>query len=327
MLRAFVVGLALTVSTGAWAQAPGVYQPTRLADGHPDFQGVWAQQIQPFAIERVPGATTLVVSDGEAVALAQGALKRRLDATPAVDPNTNFHDADQLPYVNGQWRTSVVIDPPDGRAPLTESARKFLADTTRDNFVASSGDVETRPMAERCIRGHATAPLGAVPAKMLRQIVQTSDYLVINNETDVGEARIVGIGAAPRPRVMTSVLGDSTGRWEGDELVIETTGVIAQHPERLPGIVVQPGARVIERLRLIGPDELVYRFTIEDPATYIRSWIGEYSLKRSNERMYEMSCHEGNYALPAILQSGLLEQERRAKASPAAPGGSGKPKP
>lgn len=321
LLRVVAVTLGLTVATGAWAQAPRAYDPPRLADGHPDFQGVWSAQVQPFAVERVPGAKTLVVDDDEAASLVQAALKRRLEATPAVDPNTNFHDADQLPFVNGQWRTSVVIDPPDGRAPLTDSARKLLADTTRDNWTATSGDVETRPLMERCIRGQATAPLGLVPAKIFRQIVQTSAYLVINSESDVGEARIVGIGAVPRPRALTSVLGDSIGHWEGDELVIETTGVKAEHPERAPGIVVQSDARVIERLRLIGPDELLYRFTVEHPATYDRAWLGEFSLKRSNERMYEMSCHEGNYALPSILAAGLLEQERRAKLSSGASGG------
>ena len=118
LLRVVAVTLGLTVATGAWAQAPRAYDPPRLADGHPDFQGVWSAQVQPFAVERVPGAKTLVVDDDEAASLVQAALKRRLEATPAVDPNTNFHDADQLPFVNGQWRTSVVIDPPDGRAPL-----------------------------------------------------------------------------------------------------------------------------------------------------------------------------------------------------------------
>lgn len=305
-----------TLGAAALGDAADAQRLPQLTDGHPSFEGFWASQIQPFAVERVEGAKSLVVSDAEAAALAQAALKRRLDTVRIVDPNSNFHDADQLPRVRGEWRTSVVVEPPTGIAPMTAAARKFQADAARENLSASAGDGELRLFAERCIRGHATAPLGIVPAMIVRQIIQTPTHFVINNETDVGEARIVRLGAShPKPAV-PSILGDSIGRWEGDELVVETTNVVAQHPERFPGVIVQPSARVIERFKLIAPDEILYRYTIEDPATYEGPWMGEHSLYRTSAPMFETACHEGNDSLVAILKIGRTAQERREKQSP-----------
>jgi hypothetical protein len=151
--------------------------------------------------------------------------------------------------------------------------------------------------------GTGSAPFGMFPTQNIRAFVQTRDNLVIYSE-DQGDTRIIGIGASARPAAIVSFLGDSTARWEGDVLIVETTGQRGERPARslLPGLMVGTGARVIERFSLIGPDEMLYRFTVEDPLLYASPWSAEYSMTRKHVTTYEHACHEGNYAIPDILR-------------------------
>jgi hypothetical protein len=107
------------------------------------------------------------------------------------------------------------------------------------------------------------------------------------------------------------MLGDSTGYWEGDVLLVHTTGLTGQVHRHL---ITRPESRVIERFEMIGPDEILYRFTVEDTAIYTEPLSAEFSLHRSSEQVFEYACHEANYSMVNILQAGRVA-ERRAQAA------------
>jgi len=301
-----------------FASAAAAQQPIpRTPDGHPDFQGIWESNILP-KVERLPGATALVVDDAEAKRLSDAYWSQHFEDSPVYDPHENLGMARNLSRVNGEWRTGLVTEPPDGKIPLTEAGRKLLAASRTAYDGPPRADYETRPWKERCLAGPARAPLLVSPTDNMRQIVQTPGHVMIWTEDDGGEARIAGIGAARRPAALTSFLGDSVARWDGDTLVIDTTNARDEQAGRSASIVARQAAHVVERLSYISPDEVLYRFTIEDPLVFARPWSGEYSFRRSKRPTFETDCHGGNYALPNVL-SGAREVERRATAGKANP--------
>ena len=309
MIRIAGLALLLSLLPVAMAQSPAI---PRTSDGHPDFQGIWGSNFVPGMIERLPGATALVVGDEEARRLADAFWVKRFE-NPLYDPHENLGMGRTLSRVNGEWRSSLITQPADGKAPLTEAGRKLVSDERAMTSSAVSESYETRPWKERCITGPGGVPLIAMPTDNLKQIVQTPDHLVIYTETDVGEARVIGIAAPHRSPVLVSHLGDSVAKWEGDDLVIETTGTRKEQVLRQGTLVVRAEARVVERLSFISPDEVLYRFTIIDPAVYDRPWSAEYVFVRTKAPMFEVACHEGNYSLSGILL-GARVMERRAAA-------------
>ena len=332
MIRAPLLAIVLSFATeAAIAQTPVELQNAavpasaataipRTPEGRPNFQGVWSARFNPTTLERVPGATMLEVNDEEAAKLSAGILERRkASRTVVYDPDDDTIMAFNLPRVDGQWRTSLVTDPSDGKAPMTPAARDLIkknTDAMREHGQGRSHaeGPEQLPLHERCLGGMGRAPLIAAPIEVLRQVVQTGDHLMILTETLFGEVRIVGIDARPRPRAIISLAGDSTARWEGDELVVETTGLSATHAVMLVNVVIGPDSKVVERLSFLSPDELLYRFTVVDPAYYSAPWSAEYSWRRTDQHPFEAACHEGNYGLTNILL-GAREIERRLSKS------------
>ncbi len=291
-------------------QSSPAYQPPRLADDHPDLEGVWSYKfLSP--LEASPIGKDLVVSPERAkmaVALIRSVARSLGEA--ALDPEAVDPDAHALAVVRGEHRTRLIVEPPDGKLPYTPEARAQVS--ARQMLFAqqvmgkSSDGPETRLTWERCLAAMGQAPLMTSWAiAMHRRIVQTPDALVIWSEAG-GETRIVRIGDQHRPPAIRSFLGDSIGRWDGDTLVVETAGFRSDDIFRLvpPGrpLVVGPDSKVIERFSRIGPDELLYQFTVEDPAIYAAPWLGEYSMRTTTEPTYEFACHEGNYGLPNILK-------------------------
>jgi hypothetical protein len=299
--------LCLVIASLAARPALAQQMAPRTADGHPDFQGVWsAKGLTP--LERIPGASALVVSDEEQAKLV-GAIRARA-RSPAqeavIDPNLLAADVKTLTRVNGQWRTSWITDPPDGKLPLTAEGKRL-----RD-LANPLTDPEARGPWERCLVGTGYAPLWSVPVENIRQIVQTPAHLVIYTE-EGADTRIIGIGAAHRPDAITSFVGDSTARWEGETLVVETINErdnYAPFPTMPQSVRAQ--SRVIEHFSLVSADEILYRFTIEDPALYSAPWSAEYSLNREHSAAYENGCHEGNYSLPSILTAARLADAAKA---------------
>src|SRR5215510_2976236 len=341
--------IARSPKIGAQVRKPAAkpYSPPRMPDGHPDLQGTYdLATLTP--LER-PGGTNATLIDEEAGKLernvaTQNELRGRaisgdrtappkggdgsIGAAGGVGGYNNFwlDPGSEYTVVNGERRTSLVIDPPDGRVPaLTPAARQRAlgrlvrptSDTTesRDPGLEPAGsydDPERRPLGERCILGFgSTSGPPVLPNYFynnLHQIVQTKDYVMILTEM-VDDARVIRMNADHLPRTIRKWMGDSVGHWEGDTLVVDTTNFTDK--TRFRGATED--MHVVERFTRVAPNALLYQFTIDDPATWARPWTGEYTWPATNEKIYEYACHESNYALENILR-GARQREADAAA-------------
>jgi hypothetical protein len=171
---------------------------------------------------------------------------------------------------------------------------------------------EQRPLGERCLLGFgSTSGPPALPDYFynnLHQIVQTRDSVMILTEM-VHDARIVRMNAEHLPKTIRRWMGDSVGHWEGDTLVVDTTNFNDQ--TRFRGST--ENLHVVERFSRIDAKTLLYRFTVEDPATWDRPWSGEYAWPATNEPIYEYACHEANYALEDILRGARTREAEAAE--------------
>ena len=307
MLKWLPVLAALVASCApAFAQPPEI---PRTAEGRPDFHGYWTNEFLT-PLERITGATAVVASDAEARTLVDGILAER--ATNKFEDAAAFPEARQLARVNGEWRTSLVTDPPNGTLPLTPHGQD-LRKAFPTFEVRTADNHEERSNTERCFGGPSRTPIMVPLEGMYNQIVQTDDFVVFLAD-HYADLRMIGIGASHRPADVVGWVGDSVANWDGDTLVVvETINLRPDEPVR-NRLVFSAQSRVIERLRLISADELLYQFTIEDPAIYDRPWMGEYSFMRTTLPVHEFACHEGNYGLPNILLGARREDERQAEA-------------
>jgi hypothetical protein len=347
---AVIGALAAAIAIGV-APARSASQPAavpRAVDGHPDLTGMYdLAMLTP--LER-PAGLPAVLSDEEAARLekrvadeeakARASIRGDREAPPkggdgSIGPagnvggyNTFWLDrGTHYSTVDGQKRSSIVVDPPDGRVPpLTPDARRRVAkliaarpssdaaESAKDPGLEPPGsydDPERRPLGERCLLGFgSTSGPPVLPDYFynnLHQIVQTPDHVMILTEM-VHDARIVRMNAPHAPPVIRKWMGDSVGRWEGDALVVDTTNFTDQ--TRYRGSTEH--LHVVERFTRVDARSLKYRFTIEDPATWATSWTGEYTWPITSEHMFEYACHEANYALADIL-SGARQREAEAR--------------
>jgi hypothetical protein len=319
-----LAGLAWLIATPAFAQAAS--QIPRTPEGKPDFQGVWENRWLT-RMEKGGALSTLAVTPEQADTIVKSirAMAKQV-AEFANDPEAGDPDAHSLTVVRGEHRTRMLIEPEEGALPYTPEALKAVQKHQAwfsQRVMRGTGEgPEDRLMWERCLAGMGQAPMlyGWGVASM-RRIVQTKDALVIYSEAG-GETRVIRIGGANRPVAMTSFIGDAVAHWEGDALVVETTGFRSDDQFRNSvfdrPIIVGPKSKVVERFERVSDSELNYRFTVEDPEIYSKPWLAEYSMMASKAPIFEFACHEGNYGLANIL-SGQREIERRAaaKAAPA----------
>lgn len=330
------VGLAsLGVAHPQAQQAPaGIAKPwtmPRTADGKPDLQGTWSNAtITP--IERPQGVSNLVLSPAEAATLEKTTADRVERLNQDSDPNrtappqggdgstgaagnvggyNNFwlDPGERVAVVDGQFRSSLIIDPPDGRVPATTPEARARTQARMKTMMGRGqyDHPEFRPLAERCLLSFGpTTPL--IPNYFYNnnlQIVQTADHVMILMEM-VHDARIVRIGGTHLPKHIRPWMGDSIGHWEGDTLVVDTTNFPLAQPFRGSA----ENLRVIERFRRVDANTVNYRFTVEDPTTFARPFTGEIPFRATDELIYEYACHEGNYALSNVL-SGARNEEKR----------------
>jgi hypothetical protein len=306
MTRGFgllAIMLWVAASTSALAQQAPRYAVPKTEYGQPDFHGNWATAFLTM-MERPPGVEPLTLSPEQARGLVEKMIANR---PKVIDPDALIHDIRQLAVVKGEHRSSVIVDPKDGKIPFTPAGLELstrVQTRDRDKF----DNVEERPLAERCLENLGYAPMRAVPVLLPRQIIQTRDHLVISSEDSSGP-RIIHIGGKPIPDSLRSIGGYSVGRWEGDTLVVETTHLRADDPARtVTGrpLVISRQTRITERFTRASPTELFYRFTIEDPSLYTQPWSGEFSMTRYDGPMFEYACHEGNYSLTNVLRAGRV---------------------
>jgi len=324
MIRAILLPIAFAFAAGAaagqtpvelqGAVAPAPVAVLRTPEGRPDFGGYWSTAFIT-STGRMQGAKSVVASDEEAKQLSRSFIDfaNSPAADVIVDPDFFVAGVDQLLRVKGEWRTSLITSPATGVQNYTTEGQRLDAERRAMNDQPAAGP-EMRPLFERCIVGIGSAPLTTVPGTLIRQIVQTPDHIVASDGNDT---RIVGVNSAPRPSAITAMLGDSTAYWEGDVLVVHTTGLSGQVHKQ---IITRPQSRVIERFELIGPDELFYQFTVEDTAIYAEPFSAEFVMKRSRDQVFEYSCHEHNYSMVNILQAGRVADAKaktKAKAGKA----------
>ena len=346
---AVAVGLAslmpatLAGQAAAPNAAPAKRAIPRLADGHPDLQGMYdLATLTP--VERAAG-TPLVMTREQAAKLEQGVAARKSTQDAPVQADRNapplggdgsagaagnvggynsfwIDSGSRFSVIEGQVRASILIDPPEGRIPqMSAAARQRLARNVRPTSDQSAreddpglepagayDDPERRPLGERCLMGFgSTSGPPVLPNYFynnLHQIVQTPDSVLILTEM-VHDARLVRMNSQHPPATIKKWMGDSIGRWEGDTLVVDTTNFTDK--TRYRGST--DNLHIVERFTRADAKTLVYRFTIEDPGTWDKPWTGEYTWPSTDEKMYEYACHEGNYAMGNILRGARLKEK------------------
>lgn len=277
----------------------------RTSEGRPDFQGNWSNQwLTP--VERPAGVTKLVLDETEAAKLMADILARAEKNNP-LDPELAAPDATSLAIVRGQARSSLVVSPADGKLPYTDVGRAAAR-----KYVGGLDGPEQRMTTERCLGGVGWAPFQIRSASMIHRIVQTPDYVVMHTEA-YDDTRIIPVNGAYRPSVMRPAGGDSVARWDGDVLEVVTKHLDPELSTHGIITVTSPDAEIVERFELVTPNELVYRYTIIDPAYYSEPWTAEYSFVRTAEQLYEFACHEGNYSMIGMLSGARKAQQAAAK--------------
>jgi hypothetical protein len=326
MMRLGLVLVAAATLVGAPAVADDFRAP-RTALGQPDLQGVWTTHFF-LPLEASPDAPSLTLPEAEAAVYARKLARERGSlAAFAQDPEvaeiTQDPARSDLAIVRGQRRTRQVVEPADGKLPLTPRARgqlryiETLMRTLSEPPFPTDGP-EHRPNWERCLVGQGQPPVAILSDINPRQIVQTRDAVVILAEYGP-DLRIIPFTEKHGPALQATTLGDSIARWEGDTLVVETVGLPARDSIRpFPILFVSPSAKVIERFTRVSEKELLYQYTVVDAAIYTGPWLAEYSLYRTSQPILEFACHEGNYSLPNIL-AGARRGDQQPAASPDRP--------
>jgi hypothetical protein len=285
----------------------------RMPDGHPDLQGVWTNAtITPLERPKsLAGKATL--TDAEAAEFEKNAAKELQDVDGKSESpllaaagsngtggyNILFIDrGSELARVDGVKRTSLIIDPPDGKIPpITREAKKRNAETFQSYITFNK--VKDRPLSERCLVGFGSTsgpPMLPVLYNNNYQIVQTPDAIMILVEM-VHDVRIIRMNGAHPPPNVRQWLGDSIGHWDGDTLVVDTTNFTDQ--TKFEG--ASPDLHVIERFKRVDAKTILYRVTVDDPSTFTKIWTLEYPFRSSSGPVYEYACHEGNYAMSDIM--------------------------
>lgn len=279
----------------------------------PDLEGVWSNA-SITTLERPADLKTLELTDAEAQAYeaAHPGTPEPSRGGPVGQEDSEWWEmGGKLGRIGGRPRSAWIVAPADGRLPYSPAGLAALQRS--QGSMRRADDPEARPAAERCLMGLGGAslpPMLNAAYNSHLQILQTGDHVVIVTEMNVGPRIIPLAPHAAEPGPAWS--GHSRGRWEGDTLVVETTGFQAGAQWRAPArLFISSAGRVTERFRRTGRDEILYSFEVDDPATFTQVWRGEIPLRRAAQPMFEFACHEGNYSLSGIL-AGAREEDRAA---------------
>ena len=300
----------------AWPVLTMAQDVPQTAWGAPDLQGVWDfRTITPLERPENLGDKAFLTQE-EAAQREQGALDRatrlwdrearRTEAGGNVGGYNNFW-MDQGTNVIGTRRTSLIIDPPNGRLPEATETGRARAAANRGSFSsdlpASYTDLSN---SDRCLMGfNAGPPITPAAYNQNVQLFQTPDHLVMLTEM-VHTVRVIPLdGTPPLVEGLRQLSGDSRGHWEGKTLVVETANFEARRDWRGS----TEGMRLIERFTRVDADTLEYEFTVTDPETWDAPWTVNLPMRRNELQMFEYACHEGNYSMEAML-GGARADER-----------------
>lgn len=340
--------LIVVVAQMAWGDIP------RMSDGKPDLSGYYdtatitplerREDDEAFLTDEAAAARSAQTAEGLAAGSANQDPNREAppvggDGSAGAAGNVGGYDSFWVDpgednfQIDGQFRASIVIDPPNGRRPpLTAAARERMGNLYRGMRRQNDGtawwlevdgpgpydDPEIRPLPDRCLLGFGTTagpPMLSTLYNNHKRIVQSPGHVMILTEM-VHDARIVRIDDEHVSGDVRRWLGDSIGWWDGDTLVVETTNFNDTPSLRM----ATRDLRVVERFTRIDENALLYNFTVEDPNTWEAPWTGEYVWPQTDEAVYEYACHEGNYAMGNILR-GARRLEREAMAGQTASSG------
>ena len=329
MLKCYGAAVAVSLVVTALplvAQGPG-WTPPRTPDGRPSLEGVWENNSATPLERPAQFADKPRLTDAEL-----DALKRRAGEQFTPDTDAVFGDALYLALIANRpaaalgatgtysqnWlpdrffehRTSLIIDPPNGRLPAAtpegERTRRAAA-ALRGRTPAAAHDLS---LADRCVT-YGFPDLFAAYMSVYR-IVQTPEYVAIQMEK-IHDARIIPLDG--RPHLSSSLrqwLGDSRGRWEGDTLVVETTNFDPRgNPMGGYTTLSDQNLRLVERFRRIAADTLEYTFTVDNPTMWTRPWTAVINWKQAKGEVLEYACHEGNYSLPGMLSGARADEAGR----------------
>ncbi len=311
MSLAPVAGQGLGATTTPAPITGATWTAPRTPDGHPDLQGIWDYRtITPLERPRELAGKEFL-TDEEAAAYERRMVER-VDGRPPDDPRSDpsVHPAWWLDYgskVVATKRTSLIVDPPNGRVPpLTLEAQQLAAARRAASRGRGPADhVEHRSLWERCITRGLPASMLPTAYNNNIQILQPPGYVVILMEM-IHDARIIPLDAgAPLPPHVGSWLGHSRGRWEGETLTVETAGFTDKTNFRGSGA----NLHVIEYFTRVAADTIDYRMTLVDPTTWTLPWTVAFPLAKSEGPIYEYACHEGNYGLEGILRGARAQDK------------------
>jgi hypothetical protein len=323
--------LVVAFSFQAYGQSAPARKPdaakaiSRTPDGHPDLQGIWLNNsATPFERPKeLEGRQSLtddevaefnrrakrIFASGDSDAAAPDAYfiaaLKNMQQYKSAGATDSSERVDELIIDN---RTSLIIDPPDGKMPAYTEAgqrRRAAYGRSRSGTGNPSGPEEVAP-GDRCITFSVPRVNGVYSAGLhgYYQIVQTRDDVVLFSE-NIHEVRIISLNGRPHlPDSVRDWSGDSIGRWDGETLVVDTTNFKAQlHP-----LAVSEKFHLIERFTRVAPDEIRYEMTFDDPGTWTIPWTAMIRLKRIEERLFEFACHEGNELIMQTILSGNLSK-------------------
>ena len=306
----------------AVAGQSGTYAPPRTADGHANLQGIWgSNSVTP--LERPDALADQASLTAEELARVEATANTLFaqDAGDAVFGDQFFNVAITSPETftssdggtgnyNQFWlverdfdtRTSLIIDPPNGKLPPATGAARAAGELARAGRGRPAAWTQDRGLSERCITFGLPNLLAGYNSYY--QILQTGDHVVIEQEL-IHTTRIIPLDG--RPHVSDDIHqwhGDSRGHWDGDTLVVETTHFSPQSDFR----TAREHLQLVERFTRVGPDDMHYEFTVTDSTTWTAPWTARVPWKRTDEPMFEYACHEGNIGMEGILAGARAEE-------------------
>ena len=325
------VVVVLCLAGGAPAGAESV---ARTAWGDPDLQGIWDfRTLTPLERPRALAGKEFL-TDEEAADLEERTLERldfdRRDGGARFDVERAYNNFwwDWGDKLTDDKRTSLIVDPPDGRIPAmtpdaqdeAQARRRSRERPIRDRVLIGSKahGPEDLGLSERCLLGfNAGPPMLPSAYNNNVQLFQAPGYVVLLNEM-IHDVRVVPLDGRPHlDERVRQWMGDSRGRWEGDTLVVDSTNFTDKTPSfsTVAGASMGSGTtlHLIERFTRVSLDTLLYEFTIDDSQTFTAPWTVAIPMKKSEGPLFEYACHEGNYGMANLL-SGARAQERAAQA-------------
>ena len=311
------------------------WTPPRTPDGQPDLQGLWNNATitplerpqdlagKPFFTEQeATGYEQQRIERSKKVGSIRAGREPQIRRDGAAEPNLeppgvepadrDDFDAweDTVTKVVKTLRTSMVIDPPDGRVPALTPAAENAQRARIEAARKPPAGPEDLPLDYRCIHRSAAGPpmLPSLNNNNYR-IFQTREYVAILVEM-IHDVRLIPLDGRPHlPQDVRLLLGDSRGHWEGSTLVVDTTNFTDETHFR----GADRNLHLIERFTRTDADTIIYSFTVDDPTAFTRPWTAELPMIKSEGPIYEYACHEGNYSVLYAL-TGARAQERQEAA-------------